>query len=148
MINVWTDGSCLGNPGPGGAAAVGMSEEGILFLVSHGDVMTTNNAMELKGIIIALESLCIRKHRVCTIHTDSVYCKNGIMSWIKSWKKNGWKTSNGGCVKNAELWKRIDLLTTEFDSITWKWVKAHAGHEENELVDKLARKTANLFVDA
>lgn len=135
-VIIYTDGACSGNPGPGGWGAV-------LFYGEHrkelhgGETNTTNNRMELMAAISALELL----KRPCTIdiHTDSQYVKNGIISWIHNWKKNGWRTADKKPVKNDELWKRLDAALTPH-TVRWHWVKGHAGHEHNERADELARQ--------
>lgn len=136
-MNVYTDGSCLGNPGPGGWAAK-CSE----FEIMGADEHTTNNKMELTAVARALER-CLESGvtRVC-IWTDSSYVKNGITTWIHGWKRNGWKTSGGGDVKNKELWVEIDTLLVKMEDVEWRWVKAHNGHPMNERVDTLAREQA------
>mgnify|MGYP001166183641 FL=1 len=137
MYDVYTDGSCLGNPGRGGWAVV--SDK---FIVCDNTSRTTNNIMEMTAVVKALER-CIDHHELrVRIYTDSNYVKNGITQWIHNWKKNGWKTSSGGDVKNKELWMKIDQLREHMKEVEWKWVKAHNGDEKNEQVDKLARECA------
>ena len=142
MLNVWTDGSCLGNPGAGGAAAVSSH-----FAVCHGDSATTNNAMEIFAVIIALEKCLALGRLEVTIHTDSTYVKNGVEKWAANWEKNGWKTASGGVVKNQVGWKRLRELEKKMVNLQWKWVKGHSGDPGNEKADTLARKTAELFGD-
>jgi ribonuclease HI len=137
MQDIYTDGSCLGNPGPGGWAVVGAG-----IKMSGGQADTTNNVMEMTAVVKAIESCLARDILEIRLFTDSNYVKNGITSWIKNWKKNGWRTASGTGVKNKELWIKIDLLSQEMKCIEWKWVKAHSGHPQNELVDNLARKEA------
>lgn len=134
-VEVWTDGACSGNPGPGGWGAI-LSFKGKERELSGGEAMTTNNRMELMGAISALETLT----RPCTValHTDSQYLRQGITSWIHGWKKNGWKTADKKPVKNEELWKRLDAALKQH-RIEWKWVKGHAGDAMNERADALAR---------
>ena len=134
-VEVWTDGACSGNPGPGGWGAI-LSYKGKERELSGGEPLTTNNRMELMGAISALETLT----RPCTValHTDSQYLRQGITSWIHGWKKNGWKTADRKPVKNEELWKRLDAALKQH-KIEWKWVKGHAGDEMNERADALAR---------
>ena len=134
-IDVWTDGACSGNPGPGGWGAI-LSYKGTEKDLCGGEAMTTNNRMELMGAIAALESLT----RPCTValHTDSQYLRQGITAWIHGWKKNGWKTADRKPVKNEELWKRLDAALGKH-KIEWKWVKGHAGDAMNERADALAR---------
>ncbi len=136
----YTDGACSGNPGPGGWGCLMVAREGDKVIkqkdLNGGAKLTTNNQMELLGAISALESL--NKPSRITIITDSVYVKDGITSWIHGWKKRGWKTAANKPVKNEDLWKRLDAATQSHD-VTWKWVKGHAGHPENERADELAR---------
>jgi len=134
-VEVWTDGACSGNPGPGGWGAI-LCYKGKERELSGGEAMTTNNRMELMGAIAALETLT----RPCTValHTDSQYLRQGITSWIHGWKKNGWKTADRKPVKNEELWKRLDLALGRH-KIEWKWVRGHAGDAMNERADALAR---------
>lgn len=134
-VEIWTDGACSGNPGPGGWGAI-LSYKGKERELSGGEALTTNNRMELMGAISALETLT----RPCTValHTDSQYLRQGITSWIHGWKRNGWKTADRKPVKNEELWKRLDAALKQH-KIEWKWVKGHAGDEMNERADALAR---------
>lgn len=143
MQNIYTDGSCLGNPGPGGWAVLGPD-----FKLSGGQDNTTNNIMEMTAVVMALEE-CIKRETVSvTIFTDSNYVKNGITSWIKKWKLNGWKTSTGTAVKNKDLWVKIDQLSQQISSVEWKWVRAHNGQPQNELVDNMARQEATRIKNA
>ena len=140
MIKIYTDGSCLGNPGNGGwAAIIFMGGEKITLKGSKKN--TTNNQMELLAPIKALKKIPIDEK--IEIFTDSKYLKLGITEWIFKWKKNGWKTSNKKKVKNLELWKELDSLVDN-RQIKWSWVKAHSGNKNNEEVDLLARSAANL----
>ena len=134
-VEVWTDGACSGNPGPGGWGAI-LSYKGKERELSGGEAQTTNNRMELMAAIAALEALT----RPCTValHTDSQYLRQGITGWIHGWKRNGWKTADRKPVKNEELWKRLDAALG-LHKIEWKWVKGHAGDEMNERADALAR---------
>ncbi|GLQ35055.1 ribonuclease H [Amylibacter marinus] len=136
----YTDGACSGNPGPGGWGVLLFAKQGETVLksreLSGGAPDTTNNQMELMAAITALETL--EKPSALTLVTDSNYVKDGITKWIFGWKKNGWKTAAKKPVKNADLWKRLDEATKRHD-ITWKWIKGHAGHAENERADELAR---------
>ena len=134
-VVIHTDGACSGNPGPGGWGVV-MSYNGKVKELNGGAADTTNNRMELEGAIAALEALT----RPCKVemHVDSAYVKDGITKWIKGWKRNGWKTRDKKPVKNSDLWLRLDSALAQHD-ITWKWVKGHAGHAENERADELAR---------
>ncbi|MBO6493085.1 MAG: ribonuclease HI [Pelagibacteraceae bacterium] len=140
MIKIYTDGSCLGNPGFGGWAA-------IIFLndkkikIKGKKKNTTNNQMELMAPIKALKKIPVGEK--VQIYTDSKYVKIGITEWIKSWKKNDWKTSGKKKVKNKDLWKELDRLSKKYQ-IKWLWVKGHSGDITNEEVDQLAREAANL----
>lgn len=137
MYQVHTDGSCLGNPGAGGWAALAND-----FKLCGAQRDTTNNQMEMTAVIKALERCLQINERRVTINTDSNYTKNGITSWIEGWKRNGWRTAKGTEVKNKELWMRLDALREKFVVLEWKWVKAHNGNPANEQVDKLARECA------
>lgn len=137
-LSIFTDGSCLGNPGPGGYGVV-MKYKSQVKEISDGFALTTNNRMELLAPIIALEALKVPCKIVLT--SDSQYMRQGITQWIHGWKKRGWLTSNKEPVKNVDLWKRLDAATDTHE-IEWKWVKGHAGHIENERCDVLARKAA------
>ena len=134
-VTIFTDGACSGNPGPGGWGAI-LSFNGVEKELCGGEADTTNNRMELMAAISALEALT----RACDIDlwTDSEYLRGGIMSWMKGWKRNGWKTSAKQPVKNVELWQRLDEAAAKHN-IEWHWVKGHAGHEMNERADELAR---------
>lgn len=136
----YTDGACSGNPGPGGWGVLLRAMDGETVVkereLKGGEPETTNNRMELLAAIHALESLSRRS--TITIVTDSNYVKNGITGWIFGWKKNGWKNAAKKPVANAELWQRLDAANAAHD-VTWKWVKGHAGHPENERADELAR---------
>ena len=138
-IEIYTDGSCLGNPGPGGYGAVLLFNQHSKEL-SQGFVHTTNNRMELLATIEALASLT----ETCKVDltTDSQYVKNGINQWIKNWRKNGWRTSDKKPVKNVDLWKRLDEQVDRHD-VKWHWVKGHSGHPMNERCDVLARDAAS-----
>ncbi len=142
MIEVFTDGACLGNPGPGGWGVL-IIEDGKRRELNGGEADTTNNRMEMLAAIRALEAL--PADAKVTLVTDSQYVKNGITSWIKGWKKNGWKNSAKQPVKNRDLWEALDALTQN-RVIEWKWVKGHSGHAENDRVDELAREAAQAFV--
>jgi|TARA_R110002126_G_scaffold15111_9_gene62215 ribonuclease HI len=137
-VEIYTDGSCLGNPGPGGYG-IFMIYNGHEKEMSQGYKLTTNNRMEMLAAIVALESLT----RECDVNltTDSQYVKQGIESWITNWKKRGWLTSAKKPVKNVDLWKRLDKACSEHN-VTWKWVKGHSGNKYNEIVDDLARDAA------
>ena len=135
-VAIWTDGACSGNPGPGGWGAILRYGDKTKEL-SGGEPLTTNNRMELSGAIGALEALT----RPCAIelHTDSQYLRNGVLTWMKNWKRNGWRTADKKPVKNEDLWRRLDEAK-ERHEIDWRWIKGHAGHEMNERADELARK--------
>ena len=140
MIKIYTDGSCLGNPGNGGWAAI-ILNDGKKTEIKGSKKDTTNNQMELLAPIEALKK--IPKGSKVQIFTDSKYVKSGITEWIHNWKKNGWKTANKKEVSNKELWTELDLLNNEFE-ISWNWVKAHSADKLNNEVDLLARDAANL----
>ncbi len=144
MINVYTDGSCLGNPGNGGWAFLIVEEKNIRYRTGFKK-NATNNQMELIAAINALEFL--NKYNDITINTDSNYVKEGITTWIFNWKKNNWKTSSKQLVKNRELWERLDNLC-EKKNISWCWVKAHNTSEFNNQVDELARKAAESLTES
>lgn len=145
-ISIYTDGSCLGNPGPGGYGAIleyGAKSKSI----SKGFKLTTNNRMELMAPTQALKQL--KEKCIVNIYTDSQYVKNGINQWIINWKKNGWRTSSKAPVKNVDLWQALDKMCQNHE-VKWHWVKAHNGHPQNEAVDELARMAAsgkNLAID-
>jgi len=140
MIKIYTDGSCLGNPGNGGWAAI-ILNDGEKTELKGSKKDTTNNQMELLAPIQALKK--IPKGSKVQIFTDSKYVKSGITEWIHNWKKNGWKTTNKKDVSNKELWTELDLLNNEFE-ISWNWVKAHSNDQLNNEVDLLAKDAANL----
>jgi len=140
MIKIYTDGSCIGNPGNGGWGAI-IIKDGKKTQIKGSKKNTTNNQMELLAPIKALKK--IPKGSKVQIFTDSKYVKLGITEWIHNWKKNGWKTANKKKVKNIELWTNLDLLTNEF-VIKWSWVKAHSTDKLNNEVDLIAREAANL----
>ncbi len=142
MVTIYTDGACSGNPGPGGW--------GVLLKYRHATKKlsgamwdTTNNKMEL---FAAIEGLKVLKRRCdVTITTDSNYVKRGITEWIEKWKQQGWKTYSKKPLKNCELWKELDELVNKHN-VTWKWVKGHSGHTENEIVDSLAREAITKLI--
>ena len=140
MIKIYTDGSCLENPGNGGWAAI-IIDDGKKTQIKGSKKNTTNNQMELLAPIEALKK--IPKASKIEIFTDSKYVKSGITEWIHNWKKNGWKTADKQPVKNKELWEELDLLANEFE-ISWNWVKAHSTDKLNNEVDLIAREAANL----
>jgi ribonuclease HI len=140
-VVIYSDGACSGNPGPGGWGAILIYGEKRKE-ISGGEALTTNNRMELRAATEALDAL----KRPCTVelHTDSQYVRNGIMQWIHRWKANGWRTSTKEPVKNEDLWRRLDEASRRH-KITWHWVKGHAGQEENERADALARAALKPF---
>ncbi len=134
-VDIFTDGACSGNPGPGGWGVLlrcGAAEKELC----GGEERTTNNRMELMAAIKALEAL--KGPAQVRLHTDSTYLRDGITRWIHGWKANGWKTAAGKPVKNVDLWRRLDAAAGR--DIEWRWVKGHAGHPDNERADRLARK--------
>ena len=140
-IEVHTDGACLGNPGPGGWAALlryGAREREL----TGGEALSTNNRMELMAAIVALETLT----EACevTLHTDSQYVRQGITQWMPNWVRRNWKTSGGDPVKNRDLWERLHAAAARH-VIDWRWVKGHSGDPDNERVDQLARREAETF---
>lgn len=140
-IEIHTDGACSGNPGPGGWGALlrfGKTEKEL----SGGELLTTNNRMELLAAIEALESL--NKSCQIDLYTDSQYVQKGITEWMPNWIKRGWKNAKGEAVKNQDLWQRLNKAVASH-KIVWHWVKGHAGHVDNERVDELARMAADKF---
>jgi ribonuclease HI len=137
-VELFTDGACLGNPGPGGWAAL-LRFKGTEKELVGGEAATTNNRMELKAVIEGLRALS----RPCSVHiySDSQYVLKGIQEWIAGWKRKGWKTADKKPVKNIDLWQELDALR-EAHEIKWTWVRGHDGHVENERVDVLARTAA------
>ena len=138
VIDAYTDGACLGNPGPGGWGVL-LRFQGANKELSGSEQMTTNNRMELMAAISALEWLT-RKSRI-RVHTDSTYVKNGITQWIVRWKENGWRTAAKKPVANIDLWKRLEAAQDGHD-VSWLWIRGHAGHPENERADTLALAAA------
>ena len=141
-VEIFTDGACKGNPGPGGWGAIvrsGAHEREM----SGGEPLSTNNRMEMMAAIRALQAL--KRPCAVTLYTDSNYLRDGITKWIHGWQKNGWKTADRKPVKNAELWQEL-LAAVGQHTIDWKWVKGHAGHPENERADKLASDAAAQFI--
>jgi ribonuclease HI len=140
-VDMFTDGACRGNPGPGGWGVLirsGVHEKEL----SGGEALTTNNRMELLAAIKGLEAL----KRPCSValHTDSIYVRDGITKWVHNWQRNGWRTSAKKPVKNAELWQQL-LAASASHRIDWRWVKGHSGHPENDRVDALACAAADTF---
>ena len=135
-VEVYTDGACKGNPGPGGWGAL-LRYKGVEKELYGGEANTTNNRMELLAVIKALEAL----RRPCEVRvaTDSQYVKRGVTEWMQRWKRNGWRTADKRAVKNKELWERLDRALADHQ-VTWLWVRGHAGHPENERADRLANK--------
>jgi ribonuclease HI len=141
-VEIWTDGACSGNPGPGGWGAIlryGANQKEL----RGGEALTTNNRMELMAAISALEALS----RPCAValHTDSQYLRGGVTSWMRNWKRNGWRTADKKPVKNEDLWKRLDAAAARHE-IHWRWVKGHAGDAMNERADELARHGMKPFL--
>ena len=138
IITIYTDGSCLGNPGRGGWGAILIYKEH-QKKISGSEKDTTNNRMEMQAVIMALKTL--KKSSEIKIYTDSKYVMDGITKWIFGWKKNGWRNSNRQAVKNSDLWQELDLEVSRH-KIDWHWVKGHCGNHFNEIVDELARSAA------
>ena len=140
-VEIFTDGACRGNPGPGGWAALlrkGTTEK----MISGAEEISTNNQMELMAAIQGLEQL--KKPVRVTLTTDSQYVRQGITQWIEGWKRNGWMTSQKKPVKNRELWQRLDAAVAEHQ-VEWLWVKGHSGHRENEMVDQAANDAIDIM---
>ncbi|MGH6913151.1 MAG: ribonuclease HI [Geminicoccales bacterium] len=135
VVDIYTDGACSGNPGPGGWGAL-LVHRGRERELSGGDPATTNNRMELMAAIAALEALK-RPVRV-RLHTDSLYLRDGITRWIGAWKTRGWRTAGRKPVKNIDLWQRLEAALADHE-VEWHWIRGHAGHPENERADRLAR---------
>ncbi|MBD8511688.1 ribonuclease HI [Photobacterium sp. WH77] len=138
QVEIFTDGSCLGNPGPGGYGTI-LRYKGHVKELNDGFFMTTNNRMELLAAIVGLASL--KESCDVDLTTDSQYVRQGITQWIHNWKKRGWKTADKKPVKNADLWQQLEQ-ETQRHQVRWHWVKGHAGHPENERCDELARQAA------
>ena len=140
-LTIYTDGACSGNPGPGGWGALMVARNGTDIIrekeICGGAAETTNNRMELMAAIEALAAL--DRPSTVTVVTDSAYVKGGITSWMYGWKKNGWRTASKKPVKNVDLWQRLDDVQARH-SVSWEWVKGHAGHPGNERADELARQ--------
>ncbi|HET20230.1 MAG TPA: ribonuclease HI [Chromatiales bacterium] len=136
LVEAWTDGACRGNPGPGGWGAI-LRTQGHEKQLWGGEAHTTNNRMELTAAIRALEAL----KRPCHVRitTDSQYVKKGITEWLPNWKRRGWKTADNKPVKNDDLWKELDAMSSRHQ-VEWAWVRGHVGHPENELADQLANR--------
>ena len=144
VVVIHTDGACSGNPGPGGWGAILESGPHRKEL-KGGEAMTTNNRMELMAAIAALDAL--KASSEVDLYTDSNYLRGGITSWIKSWKKNGWRTADRKPVKNAELWERLEQSASRH-KVRWHWIKGHVGHDANERADELAREGMAEFLAA
>jgi ribonuclease HI len=144
IVEIFTDGACSGNPGPGGWGAI-LRYGGVEKELNGGEPATTNNRMELMAAIMAIEAV----KRPCEIHlhTDSEYLRQGITTWIHSWKARGWKTADKKPVKNVDLWQRLEHAIETHD-VHWHWVKGHSGHVENERADELARLAIRQMKDA
>jgi len=144
IVEIFTDGACSGNPGPGGWGAI-LRYGGVEKELSGGEPATTNNRMEMMAAIMAIEAV----KRPCEIHlhTDSEYLRQGITTWIHSWKARGWKTADKKPVKNVDLWQRLEKAIETHD-VHWHWVKGHSGHIENERADELARLAIRQMRDA
>ena len=143
LIKIYTDGACIGNPGPGGWAAILLLDNGKKELFG-GEKLTTNNRMELTAAIKSLEYCDSQEGKQLSlkeikIYTDSIYLKEGITSWISNWERNNWKTSDKKNVKNVDLWKKLKKLT-ESNAIEWHWIKGHSQNPMNELADRLAKE--------
>jgi ribonuclease HI len=140
-VDIYTDGACLGNPGPGGWAAL-LRADAREREISGGERLTTNNRMELMAVIQSLEAL--KTDCDVKLHSDSQYVLKGISEWMPNWIKRRWKTSAGDPVKNQDLWQRLDVATHRHQ-VQWLWIKGHSGHVDNERVDQLARQAAEQF---
>lgn len=138
-VEIFTDGACRGNPGPGGWGAV-LRYHGVEKTLNGAERLTTNNRMELMAAIMALEAL--RKPCKVELTTDSQYLRKGITEWLANWKRRGWRTADKSPVKNIDLWQRLEAAAAPHQ-VAWHWVKGHAGHPENELADQLA----NIAID-
>ncbi len=136
IVELYTDGACSGNPGPGGWGVLLKSGPDAALELSGSEMMTTNNRMELMAAIKGLEAL--KRPVTVELYTDSLYVRDGMTQWLEKWKQNGWKTAGKQEVKNIDLWQRLDELCAKHQ-VTWNWVRGHAGHKENERADFLAR---------
>ena len=135
IVEIFTDGACSGNPGPGGWGAI-LRYNGTEKELSGGEAQTTNNRMELMAAIAGLEAL--KRNVKVSVYTDSQYLRDGITRWIHDWKARGWKTADKKPVKNIDLWQRLELALADHQ-IEWHWIRGHSGHPENERADELAR---------
>ena len=145
LIEIYADGACRGNPGPGGWAAVLMSD-GREKEISGGEMLTTNNRMEMTAVIRALEALK-KPGTSARVYTDSQYVIKGMKEWVANWKARGWRTADRKPVKNQDLWETLDALATAHE-VEWHWVPGHAGVEGNERVDRLANQAIDAMVAA
>jgi len=136
IVDIFTDGACSGNPGPGGWGAL-LRYDGVEKELYGGETATTNNRMEMMAAIVSLETL--KRPVKARIHTDSTYLRDGITKWIHDWKRRNWRTADKKPVKNVDLWQRLEAAL-ERHEVQWIWVKGHAGHPENERADALARQ--------
>jgi len=143
-VEIYTDGACSGNPGPGGWGAL-LRYGAVEKELAGGEGLTTNNRMELMGAISGLEAL--KKPAKVKLYTDSIYVKDGITKWLKGWKAKGWLTADKKPVKNVELWQRLEAAA-HIHQIDWLWVKGHSGHPENDRVDQLARDAIRTIREA
>ena len=142
FVEIFTDGGCWGNPGPGGWGAI-LRFNNQEKSLSGSEAYTTNNRMEMTA---AIEGLALLKQRCrVVITTDSTYLKDGVTKWIEGWKRNGWKTKEKSLVKNIDLWKRLDTLVSQHE-VSWEWIKGHDGHRENELAHSLAQQAIKAFL--
>lgn len=144
VVEISTDGACLGNPGPGGWGAV-LRYRGIEKRISGGEPNSTNNKMELTAAIEGLAALT--RPSTVILYTDSTYVRNGITKWVKAWQRNGWKTADKKPVKNADLWRRL-VEEEKVHAVEWRWVKGHAGDQYNEIADELATTAARQIADS
>ena len=142
LVEIFTDGACSGNPGPGGWGAL-LICEGVEREICGGEAATTNNRMELRAAIEAISAL--KRPSTVRLSTDSTYLKDGITRWISKWKRNGWRTAARKPVKNIDLWRRLDQVMAGHD-IEWTWVRGHSGHPENERADRLARQGQDAYL--
>lgn len=144
IVEIYTDGACRGNPGPGGWGVV-LRYNGIDKTLSGATKETTNNRMELTAAIEGLNAIT----RPCEIRvvTDSEYVKKGMTLWLENWRKRNWKGSNGKLVKNIDLWQQLDAAVKRHTKVSWEWVKGHAGHPENEMADQLATSAIDKLLD-
>lgn len=144
IVQVFTDGACRGNPGPGGWGVL-LRYNDVEKTLNGAEAQTTNNQMELMAAIKGLNAIT-RPSEVLVV-TDSQYVKKGITEWIDNWRKRNWKGANGKIVKNIELWQQLDAATKRHTHVTWEWVKGHAGHPENERADQLANEAIDQMME-